>query len=188
MKKALNLFVCSIIFASCFEFAGCTRQDALSLNNKEKIKKITLKNETDNAVEIPLYFDASSNDKKAEISNETRVIQKEEVLGEIIMQELIKGPAVTSNNKPILPKNTRLISFSINDSIAYVNLSQEAVISMSPVKEEACLKSIVYSLCQLDSVKKVMIQIDNKNVDTLGGNFNISKPLGKDDIENARKK
>lgn len=188
MKKSLHLFICSVLLATSFEFVGCTCQDALSLNNKEKIKKITLKNGMDNAIEFPLYFDASSSDKKATIANEERILPREEVLGELIMQELIKGPAVTGNNKPILPKDTRLVSFSVKDGIAYVNLSQEAKISMSPAKEEACLKSIIYSLCQIDSIKKVMIQINNKNVDTLGGNFNISKPLGKDDIANARKK
>lgn len=188
MKKAVSLFVCSVFLVSSLGLLSCTRQDALSLNNKEKIKKITLKNETEDAIELPLYFDASSSDKKAEISSEERIIQREEVLGELIMQELIKGPSVTSRSKPILPKDTRLLSFSIKDNIAYVNLSQEAQVSMSPVKEEACLKSIVNSLCQLSSIKKIMIQINNKNVDTLGGNFNTSKPLGKDDIENARKK
>lgn len=188
MKKALSLFICPILLITTFAVSGCTHLDAPSLNNTEKIKKITLKNEKDSAVEIPLYFDSSSSDKKAEISTEVRVIQKEEVLGELIIQELIKGPNTTGKNKPILPKDTRLISFSIKDGTAYVNLSKEAAVTMSPVKEEACLKSIVSSLCQLESVKKVLIQINNKNVDTLGGNFNISKPLGKDDIENARKK
>lgn len=188
MKKTLSLIISTILCASTFYLAGCTKKDMLSINNSEKLKKVSFSNEKNNLIELPLYFDSTGSNKTAEIENEVRVVPKEEVLGELIMQELIKGPSVTSKSKPILPKDTRLISFSIKDGIAYVNLSEEAAVPMSALKEEACLKSIIYSLCQIKSIKKVMIQVNNKDVDTLGGHFNISKPLGKDDIKGAKRK
>jgi len=40
----------------------------------------------------------------------------------------------------------------------------------------------------LPSIEKVKILIENKDVDTLGGNFDISKPLGRIDIDNAKNK
>lgn len=188
MKKTLSLIMSGVLCVSIFYLAGCTKKDLLSIKDSEKLKKISFSNEKNNLIELPLYFDSTTNNKTAEITNEVRIIPKDEVLGELTMQELIKGPSVTSKSKPILPNDTRLISFSIKDGIAYVNLSEEAAVPMSAVKEEACLESIIYSLCQISTIKKVMIQINNKNVDTLGGNFNISKPLGKEDIKSARKK
>jgi spore germination protein GerM len=50
------------------------------------------------------------------------------------MQELLKGPSNVSKLKPILPKDARLINFSIKDGIAFINLSSEARVAMSPAK------------------------------------------------------
>lgn len=189
MKRVQTLFICSIfLLPSIFSFSGCQKKDIVSLNNKKKIENISINNKS-NTIELSLYFDSTSNNKKVQITKEERAIQKDELLGELIIHELIKGPsAVSAESKPILPKETRLLNFSIKDGIAYINLSSEASVKMSASKEEACLKSIIYSLCELPSIKKVMIQINNRNVDTLGGNYDISKPLGKENIESARKK
>lgn len=187
MKRIFGVFVLGVIMVSSVAFTACQKEDKVSINNKEKVKSITMPKEKDNAIDLDLYFDSSTDEKKVEIAKEERLIQKEELLGELIMQELIKGPSVESKLKPILPKETRLLSFSIKDSIAYVNLSNEAKVSMTKSKEEASLKSIVNSLTQLPSVVKIKLLIDSKEVDTLGGNYDISKPFGKDDID-ARKK
>lgn len=188
MKKVLNLLLCSMVVVSLSTFTGCDKKSAVNLSNESKIKKITLPNEKDNFIDLTLYFDSSKDDKDMQISKDPRTIPKEELLGEVIMQELIKGPSVKGELKPILPKGTRLLNFSIKDGIAFVNLSRDAINAMTPNREEACLKSIIFSLTQLSSVQKVKIQIDNKDVEYLGGNFIISNPIGKDDLENARKK
>jgi spore germination protein GerM len=49
-------------------------------------------------------------------------------------------------------------------------------------REEACLRSIALSLTELQSIDKVKIMVENKNIESLGGNFNISKPFNNDDI------
>lgn len=188
MKKVLKMFFYSMIIVSLSTFSGCNKKSAMNLSNESKIKKITLPNEKDNFIDLTLYFDSSTDDKNVQISKDLRSIPKEELLGEVIMQELIKGPSVKGELKPIFPKGTRLLNFSIKDGIAFVNLSRDAINAMPPAREEACLKSIIFSLTQLSSIQKVKIQIENKDVEYLGGNFIISNPLGKDDLENARKK
>ena len=59
---------------------------------------------------------------------------------------------------------------------------------MTIAKEEACLKSIIWSLTQISSVEKVKILIENKDTEFWGGHFDLSKPIGKDDIQNVKKK
>lgn len=187
MKRILGFFVLGAVMVSSVAFAGCQKEDKVSINNKEKVKSITMPKEKDNIIDLDIYFDSSSDEKKVEIAKEERVIQKEELLGELIMHELIKGPSVESKLKPVLPKETRLLSFSIKDNIAYVNLSKEAKVSMTKSKEEASLKSIANSLTQLPSIVKIKLLVENKEVDSLGGNYDVSKPFGKEDID-ARKK
>ncbi|MBU3181391.1 GerMN domain-containing protein [Clostridium psychrophilum] len=182
MKKTIKILLCSILVVSTLSFGGCEKKDDKSVTNKEKLENLKLPLEKEGFVQLGVYFDGSKDGSTIQVVKDERLINKEELIGETIMQELIKGPTVKSELKPILPKETRLLSFSIKDSIAYVNLSKEAKMSMSVVKEGSCLKSIAASLTQLASVKKVKITMENKDINTIGGNFNISKPFTKDNI------
>jgi germination protein M len=188
MRRLQILFLTSAIIISTLSFTGCEKKDNISINNNEKLKSITLPKEKDQNINLDLYFDASSNKEKAEIAKEERLINKEELLGEIIIQELLKGPAIISTTKPILPKDTRLLSFSVKDGIAYVSLSSEARATMSSAKEEALLRSILNSLTQLPSISKVKLMVDNKDVQSIGGNYDTSKPFGKEELESILKK
>lgn len=179
MKKVLSLLLCSTLFASAVGFSACSKNDKTSIYSKEKLKSLTLPKEKNNYIDLNIYFDGSKDSNTPQIAKEERLIQKEELIGEAIMNELIKGPSVNSKLKPILPKESKLLSFSIKDGIAYVNLSNEAKTQLSPVREKVCLDSIVNSLCELPSVKKVKILIENKDDDSLGGNYDLSKPLSK---------
>lgn len=182
MKKEIKALLCSLIVISMFAFSGCEKKDMKSVTNKEKLQNLKLPLEKDDTIEFSIYFDGSKDETTVQRVKEVRLINKEELIGQTIMQELIKGPTTKSELKPILPKETRLLSFSIKDKIAYVNLSKEAKTVMSEVKEKVCLEAIAASLTQLPSVEKVQITMENKNIDTLGGNFDISKPFSKNEI------
>jgi spore germination protein GerM len=188
MKRLKLILLSTAVVISTLSFAGCEKKDKVSINNNEKLKNITLPNEKDQSINLNLYFDSSSSKDKAEVGKEERLVNKEELIGEIIMQELLKGPANVSSLKPILPKETRLLSFSIKEGIAYVSLSSEARTTMSPAKEEACLRGILNSLTQLPSITKVKLMLENKDVKSIGGNYDVSKPFGKEDIESILKK
>lgn len=187
MRKVLTVLLIVIIVFSMTIFVACEKKDALSCNEKEKLKNIKLSDCKDKYINLDVYYRSSKGEEDTEIIKEEKLIEKEEMLGQIIMQEIIKGPSIKSNLAPVLPKETRLLAFSIKDEIAYVNLSKEAQVPMSPVQELACLKSIASSLSQLPTIKKIQIQIENHNIDSLGGNYDIEKPFNKDDID-ARKK
>lgn len=186
MKKTLSLLLCSALFLSAFSLSSCGSHDKTSIYNKEKLNSLTMPNDKKNYIDLNIYFNASKDINNPIIAKEERLIQKEELIGEVILNELIKGPSLNSKLKPILPKDTRLLSFSIKDGIAYVNFSKESKMPLSPALEKVCLDSILNSLTELPSIKKVQILIENKEDDSLGGNFDLSKPLAKG--ENYAKK
>lgn len=188
MKKNLAVLMCSVIVFSNIALTACDKKDNLSLNNKEKEKQIALSKEKGNILDLNIYFDSSQDQNTIEISKEERIIKRDELLAETIIHELIKGPSVKSKLTPVFPKDTRLLSVSIKDTIAYINFSKEVNVSMTANKEEACLKSIIWSLTQIPSVEKIKILIENKDADIWGGNFDLSKPIGKDDIQNVKRK
>ena len=182
MKNVIKILLCSLLVVSTLALFGCEKKDNKSAINKEKLENLKLPLEKDDFVQFGIYFDGTKDENNAKIVKDERIINKEELIGEAIMQELIKGPTVISELKPILPKQTRLLSFSIKDSIAYVNLSKEAKIDMTVAKEKSCLQGIAASLTQLPSIEKVKITMENIDIETLGGNFDISKPFNKEEL------
>ncbi|WP_251860630.1 GerMN domain-containing protein [Clostridium sp. Marseille-Q2269] len=182
MKKSIKLAFCSSLIVSSILFISCEKKDSISINNKDKIKNITLHNEKDNLVDLDLYFDSTNSKDNPEITKEERIIKKDELIGQFIMSELIKGPTVNNALKPIFPKETRLLSFSIKNNIAYVNLSKEAYYSMPKDKEEAYLRSIIWSLTEIPSIKKVKLSIENNDISSISKNFKFTEPIGRDDM------
>ena len=182
MKKVIIILVSAVLIIPNLMLTGCQSEEEFINSDKQKIENIQLPTEKDDLIDIKLYFDASKDGKKEKIGKEERIIDKEEVLGDLIIRELIKGPAIKSEFRPIIPKETRLLSFSIKDGVAIVNFSKEAKISMPKVKEKACLVSIYRSLEQLPSVESIQILVDNKNINSLGGNYDISKPFNESQI------
>ncbi|MGK0466514.1 GerMN domain-containing protein [Clostridium sp.] len=187
MKRKVQILLCSLLVISTVSFLGCEKKDMKSVTNKEKLETLKLPLEKDDFIEYGIYFDGSKDDTTVEMVKDVRMINKEELIGESIMQELIKGPTAQSDLKPILPKETRLISFSIKDNIAHINLSKEAKMVMTETKERICLEGIATSLTQLPSVARVKLTMENKNIVTLGGNFDISKPFNKSEIISIKK-
>ena len=187
MKRAMKMIVCVMLVVSTMAFLGCEKKDKKSVTNNEKLENLKLPLGKDDFIQFSIYFDGSKDGTEVQVVKDDRLINKEDLIGETIMQEIIKGPTVISELKPILPKETRLLSFSIKEGIAYVNLSKEAKVEMSEVKEKSCLEGIVASLTQLPSVDKVKIIIESKDVDTIGGNFDISRPFGKGEITPIKK-
>lgn len=162
---------------------GCEK---VSYTSKQKQEKVHLTDSSDEFLTLNVYFDATSDENTVSVAKEELLINKQELVGEILINQLIKGPSTEGKLKAILPKDTRLINLSIKDDIAIVNLSKEAAVTMTPSKEEACLRAIVTSLSQIEPVNKVTILIDNKNAETLGGNYNISKPFSLVDISSLK--
>lgn len=186
MKKILYLLLAGTIVFSTSVMVSCDKKDSSSTYNQEKIENLNLPKSQKDTLNLDIYFD-SSTDKNADSAKETRKIVKEELVGETIINELIKGPSIESKLKPILPKNTKLLSFSIKAGVAYVNFSDEVHTALTAEKEKITLDCIVSSLTQLKSIKKVQILIENKSDDSIGGNYDLSKPLEKGELYEKRK-
>ena len=75
----------------------------------------------------------------------------------------------------IIPKNTKLISYDLKEGLLKLNFSEE-FLNISQDNSRKMIESIVYSLCELDNVDKIMIFIENEKLNTLP-NSNITIPL-----------
>ncbi|MBA5851716.1 GerMN domain-containing protein [Clostridium sp. cel8] len=186
MKKAFTILLCSVITLCSLSLSACEKKDTSSIDNSEKEKEIIFQKEKNNIISLNIYFPSNKNNDKSEVSMEQRNIKKDELLAEAIMNELIHGPSIKSELYPILDNKTRVLSVSIKDKIAYINLSSDANKKMTTEKEESCIKSIVLSLTQLSSVDKVKIYVNNVDTNLFGNNFDLTEPIGKENLKNLK--
>lgn len=128
-------------------------------------------------VKIILYFSDSQADRL--VPEEREVLKNGRPLEEIIVRELIKGPAKKGLIKTI-PESARLLSLSVKDGVAYVNFSGEIQTKHwgGSAGEGMTVYSVVNSLTQLEGIKKVQFLVEGKKVESLLGHMDTSEPVG----------
>lgn len=99
--------------------------------------------------------------------------------------------------KPIIPKNTKLLSIDLNNNLMKVNFSKE-FLNVPKNEEEKLIESLVYTLTEIKEVKEIMIFIENNKLEylpqsniiipnTLNRDFGINKVYDITNIKNLTK-
>jgi len=162
---------------------GCSSKPGVSKKEQMQIKNIFLPTENpEGTVEFELYFLGGEENNK--ITAEERAVKRDELLANVLLNELIKGPAIKSTLKPLLPQSTKVLSFSLRDNVGYVNFEGKSIKSLKvdETQEKAIVEGIVKTLCQLPEINSVQIIIDNEKRETFAGNVDISKALSPGDF------
>ncbi|HEY8489255.1 MAG TPA: GerMN domain-containing protein [Thermaerobacter sp.] len=101
-------------------------------------------------------------------------------LARIALENLLEPPA----NSPfvsVLPKGTRVLSVSVDDSqqTAYVNFSEEFIKNHpgGSYGEGVTIHAIVQTLTGIPGIRRVQILVEGKPVETLAGHIAIDQPL-----------
>ncbi|MHC1685032.1 MAG: GerMN domain-containing protein [Clostridiaceae bacterium] len=177
MKKRTSYFLMASLVTLTVSLTSC------NLNSMDKLREEKLSEDKGDMIEFNLYYNASNEETNSAVKEEKRSINKDEVIGRIIIEELIKGPSANGNLQGPLPKDTRLLSFTIKDNIGYVSLDLGAEdVKMTPSKEVAALKCMLISLSQITSINQVKISIPKTNQETFAGNIDITKPININDF------
>jgi len=134
---------------------------------------------SDSTVEVVLYF---TDEDFSGLVAEKRLIEKNHNMLESVLQELLRGPKLSSHYNP-LPESTRLNGVFTESGIVYVDLSHEMKDGQSggTTQELLSIFSIVDTLTSLPDVKRIKILIDGKEETTLCGHIDISEPLERDE-------
>lgn len=65
-----------------------------------------------------------------------------------------------------IPKGTKLLDYSIQDNLLKLNFSKE-ILNITLEKEEKMIESLIYSLCEIDGISKIMIFVENELLEKL---------------------
>ncbi|MCR4419244.1 MAG: GerMN domain-containing protein [Clostridia bacterium] len=114
----------------------------------------------------------------------TRQIPKVQGIARATLQELILGPDAQSDLLPTVPVGTVLRDINIKpDGLAIVDFSKELVANHQggTMGEMLTVYSIVNTLTQFPTVKKVQILVDGQYQQTLAGHLDIREALARNE-------
>ncbi len=187
MKKIFSVILCSVLM---FSLVACARTEA----KKQDTSKVTVKEETkpdSNVVagnvevkssEVVMYF---SDDQAMNLVGVKRTIVNP--TAKSIVSELLKGPDVKTAEQAklvaTLPVGVEIIDVQVKEDIAYVDFKGNVSEKISgSAGEGMALYSIINTLV-LDKelgIKKVQFLVDGKNVESIAGHYDVSKPMIED--------
>ncbi|MBR2021019.1 MAG: GerMN domain-containing protein [Clostridia bacterium] len=151
-----------------------TTKDVISKNEVDEVPQNneTIVPETE-IVTVRLYF--PDNDALYLHAEERSLeVEKGESLAPLVLQELFKGPE-SEDLSPSLDGENLVLSVSVSEGLCTVDFASDFALlnSGGTTKEAFAIGSIVNSLCELDGIQKVKINIDgNKNAE-FGGHFTL---------------
>lgn len=130
-----------------------------------------------NELTIPLYI----KDQNGYVAR-TNIIKKKDNDIEYIINLLTKGSLYENylpvNFEPLIPENTKLLNYSLNDKVLKLNFSKEFLL-VKENDEEKMIESLIYSLCELESIDKILIYVENKKLNELP-NSKVKLPVSLD--------
>ncbi len=147
-------------------------------NRKNVIIHTNIPPEPLNHRTVKLYFIKEGTGTLATESRTVRV--KDLPIEAYIAEELIIGPS-SQGLLPTIPQGTKVREVKTDEGICYLNLSAEFLnkqLATTP-QQELAIYSIVNSLTELSSVKKVQFLIESEKPQYKEGEFDLSKPLEK---------
>lgn len=118
-----------------------------------------------NELTMPLY----TLDQNSYVAR-TNIIKKNEddinYIINVLTKNSINSNYLATNFSPIIPENTKLLDYSLNDNILKLNFSKE-LLNVSEKDEEKMIESLIYSLCEIKDVNKIMIFVEGKELNEL---------------------
>lgn len=130
-----------------------------------------------NELTMPLYI----KDQNGYVAR-TNIIKKKDNDIEYIINLLTKGSLYENylpvNFEPLIPENTKLLNYSLNDKVLKLNFSKEFLL-VKENDEEKMIESLIYSLCELENIDKILIYVENKKLNELP-NSKVKLPVSLD--------
>ena len=126
---------------------------------------------------MPLYIKDQNN-----YVARTNIIKKGDNDIEYIINLLTKGSLYENylpvNFEPLIPENTKLLNYSLNDKVLKLNFSKEFLL-VKENDEEKMIESLIYSLCELKTIDKILIYVENEKLNELP-NSKVKLPVSLD--------
>lgn len=128
-------------------------------------------------VEVSLFF---ADENIAHLKAEKRIFANDETTPKSVVEAIIEGPQ-NENLCTLIPSDTEIISVSVNGDLCTINLNDEFTnFTGGTSMENLAIFSIVNSLCSIDGISKVKINIEGNTNAMFGGHYSLEDVFTKD--------
>jgi len=180
LKRIIGLIALLLVFTVII--AGCGKKQ------EEPMDEVTTSlerntEEDDNMRETLLYYQ----DDSGYLVPVMRKIPWEEGIAKAALAKLIDSQELQEEFmamglRALLPPNTKINGMSINDGLAKVDFSKEAMECMDAVAESNMVNGIVLTLTEFPTIDRVQFMFDGKIVDSLKFGTKVGEPIEPEDI------
>ena len=151
-KKIIISLSCLVILGILYIFPDKDESIKYNINNKKETNIIYL---------------VDSNNYISRVSTILTSEKQESQIKEIIsILTIDSNKYIRDGFKKIIPKNTKLISLSIENDLVKLNFSKE-LLNIEDKYQEKMIEAIVYSITSLDNIKYVSIYVEGKILNKL---------------------
>ncbi len=145
------------------------KQKNIAKKNATAPKKTAVKKE----MQAKLYFIKIGSDGQIIRKVISRKVPKTDSPMSKVLTTLLRGPSLDETKKgfrSFIPPNTRLLSATVKDGIAILNLSEEFQFNQYGIEAyQEQLAQIVFTVCEFPTVNSVQFLIEGERKNYLGG-------------------
>ncbi len=179
--KMSKIIAVIMIMIMAFAVAGCDKDNNQQNNNgNNKVVDNNVSKPVSEKITIKVYFPNSDATKLVAVDKTVKVAGTTKY--KAAMDALMEG---TDDSKltTVIPKQAKLLGVSVSGDTAKVDFDKGLIkhFNGGSTGEEFLVGSVVNTLTEFPEIKKVQITIDGRNVETLKGHMDVSKPLNRMD-------
>ena len=181
LRKSISLIALLLVFVVII--AGCGKKQKEEPMDEVSANLVREAEEDDNMRETLLYYQ----DDSGYLVPVMRKIPWEEGIAKATLAKLVESPEaqedfMSMGLRALLPANTRILGMSINDGLAKVDFSKEAMECMDAVAESNMVNGVVLTLTEFPTIDKVQFMFEGKIIDSLKFGTKVGEPIEPADI------
>lgn len=177
-----------VLLAACVLLAGCSGKTpvASAPDGNEPSAEETPADipHGDDTVDVAVYF---VRDEVVAVA--ARPVPRTTAVAKTAMEQLLQGPTAEEDGfgmSSAIPAGTRLLGVTVEGGLATVNLSREFTSGGGSLSIQLRAAQVVHTLTQFSTVEKVAFEVEDKPLQTLGGEgLELAPSVSRADFENV---
>ncbi|MBA4602645.1 GerMN domain-containing protein [Thermoactinomyces mirandus] len=159
---------------------GLTRKDGINL----EVAKGT---DITRSMPVTLYFIGQLPDNHTYYVPVTRMVNASDNVGEVVIDELVKGPQLQSGLSAALDTTLKVNKVQVKGDLAVADFGEQLLQYGKNAASEDALQTIVLSLTENTSAEKVKLIVNGKQNITVEGEKTVSEPVSRPKFINPNK-
>lgn len=133
---------------------------------EEDIENVTISYQSGNAFSIYLLDQSSLVARTTMVIKNDEPIEKAKEIISFLTINNAKSAYIPATFEPVIPSNTKILSIDLQEDVLKINFSKE-FLNVPKGYEEKMIECLVYSLTEIESVRGIILYVENKLLENI---------------------